>query len=268
MKEFFTNNNGIFKKLKGWLHFRIYRLGFHFDLTLCKRWKWRKYLFKDSKVLEVGSGGGPWTIELLIKNNKVTVVDISKSCFERLRKKVDTFPLRNKNVRFTQCHVKDFTSQEKYDQIILFEVLEHIKDDELVVKNLSAMLKPSGQMLISTPSKDHQPIFGEATSVEEKGGHIRKGYTFSDYDKMLSKNGLEIAKQDSCSGFFTRKSTALIRLVHRKFKLMGLVYLLRLLLRPVTCLDILYPGYAPYVNFVIAKKIKAGSYRSKNRNGS
>lgn len=246
------------RKIKGWLYFRIYRLNLHFDLTLYKRWKWKKYLSKNSKVLEIGSGGGPWTVELLLRNNEITSVDRAESHLGRLRRKIDSFPLKNKSIKLIKCHAKDFVSQEKYDQIILFEVLEHIKEDELVVKNLSAMLKLGGQMLISTPSKDHKVITGEEISEEEGSSgsaHVRKGYSFSDYDKMLSKNGLKVVKRESCAGFFTSQGTVFVRVVDSKVKFRSFMYGLCLLLRLITYLDFLFPRYPRYVNFVIAEKM-------------
>ena len=39
----------------------------------------------------------------------------------------------------------------KYDAILLFEVLEHVKDPFTAVKSLNYLLKPKGRLYISTP---------------------------------------------------------------------------------------------------------------------
>ena len=38
-----------------------------------------------------------------------------------------------------------------FDTIVSFETIEHIKEDELFIKNLAQLLKPNGKLIISTP---------------------------------------------------------------------------------------------------------------------
>jgi len=64
---------------------RIYRLNLHFDLILVSRWKWRKFFTHNARVLEIGPGGGTWTLELLRRNNSVTVADVNMASLLRLK---------------------------------------------------------------------------------------------------------------------------------------------------------------------------------------
>lgn len=241
-------------KFKGWFFFRIYRLNLYFDPVLCRRWKWRKYFPVNSRVLEIGPGGGPWTIELLLRNNEVTVVDIADSSLNRLKKKTEIFPLHNKRLEIIKGHARDFRTTKRYDRIIIFEVLEHILEDELTLSNLIDLLAPSGRLLISTPNRDHIPLTGEGISFQEDGGHVRKGYSFPDFERILSKLHFKIIKKLSTAGFFTRRSMALSNAIFRCTRSKGVLYLSRLLLRPASYLDPLFPSYPRYSIFTIAER--------------
>jgi len=203
--------------MKGFIHkleYIVYRLGLHFDAALSKRWKWRRYLWQRCNTLEVGGGGGPWTIELLKRFNRVVCVDIGIDDLKRTEKKLKKFNLWNgNNIGLFHADIRDFVIDEKFDQIVIFEVLEHIKNDKAVICKLADMLKNNGQILISTPSSNFIPFYGEYIEAEENGGHVRKGYSFDDFERLLFFSGLTIVKKDSCGGYFTQKSIELVRKV-------------------------------------------------------
>ncbi len=242
------------KRIISWLAFRVYRLNLHFDLVLARRWKWRKYLTRNRLVLEVGPAGGPWTLELLRRNNRVTVVDVDMASLLRLKSKVAGFPLKSKAVRLVNSTAADFSSREKYDQIVLFEVLEHIADDCRALDNLVRHLAPGGEILISTPHRDHIPIAGEGVSPSEDGGHVRKGYDEEDFRRLLGDRGLQLTRLETACGWFTRSLTALANRVGRRTGSPWLFYLVRLIFRPLTRLDFLRPGYPPYTIFLTASR--------------
>lgn len=239
-------------KLISWILLRIYRLNLHFDLILVSRWKWRKYFAHDSLVLEIGPGGGPWTLELLKRNNRVTVADVDMASLLRLKNKLELFPLKRDQAHMVNCHAKNFSSQKKYDQIIIFEVLEHIMDDERALVNLVRHLAPGGEVLISTPSRDHRPIAGECVSPREDGRHVRKGYSFEDFANMLSRCGMKIIKKDTAARWFTRRLTAASNAVYRLTKNQTLTLFFRIVSRPLAKLDLFLPWYKPYCIFLIA----------------
>ena len=244
------------KKIISWISFRIYRLNLHFDLVLVSRWKWRKYFARDGRILEIGPGGGPWTLELLKRGNTVTVVDVDLSSLLRLKRKIEVFPLKNRRVNLINSHAKNFSSREEYDQIIVFEVLEHIKEDELTLANLVRHLAPGGEILISAPSRNHIPIAGESVSQCEDGRHVRKGYSFQDYAVMLSRCGMKITRKETAAGWFTRRLTSCNNTVYRLTHNQVFFLVSRLLFRPLARLDFLIPWYKPYCLFVIAAREK------------
>ncbi len=233
---------------------KIYKLHLHCGIGFYKRWFWRKYLEKgDVNTLEVGPGGGPWTLYLLELGNRVTVLDVDEDSLNRLEYKLKRFGYcKPSRIRLVHSHIRDFDPNEYFDQIVLFEVLEHIKEDKFVMQKLAKYLRPGGRILISTPSADHIPLYSDGgIDTEGKGGHVRKGYSLEDFEQMACETGLEVIFKDSRYGYFTQWAMDVERatpyyLSNRVFKMF-----LNALLRPFTWLDIFYAGYPKYTNFVI-----------------
>lgn len=69
-------------------------------------------------------------------------------------------------------------TDQKFDLITLFEVMEHVKDPELVLRLVDEHLAPGGTVLISTPAFE-SPTFGK--DDEQNKCHIRL-YTLKDED--------------------------------------------------------------------------------------
>lgn len=67
---------------------------------------------------------------------------------------------------------------QKFNLIMAFEVMEHVKDPELVFKLIDKVLAPGGTVLISTPAFE-SPTFGK--DDEQNKCHVRL-YTLKDED--------------------------------------------------------------------------------------
>jgi SAM-dependent methyltransferase len=81
---------------------------------------------------------------------------------------------------------------EKYHLILSIDVMEHIEEDERVMRNLYESLKPGGMLLISTPSDQG----GSDTHHHHEGGvhgfideHVRDGYNIDDIGEKLMQAG-------------------------------------------------------------------------------
>lgn len=234
---------------------KIYKLHLHCDIVFYKRWSWRKHLGKgDIDTLEVGPGGGVWTLQMLKLGNSVTAVDIDKDSLNRLEHKLNMFgycdPSRIKLV-LVQDNLRGIETNERFDQIVLFEVLEHIKEDIAVIEKLTCLLKEGGRMLVSTPSVKYIPFYGDEIDTDGKGGHVRKGYSFDELKEIGHRMGLKVLFKDSCGGYFTRLAIIVERIIFDCLPNMPFKMCLNALLRPFTWLDIFYPRYPDYINLVV-----------------
>lgn len=151
----------------------------------------------DKKILEVGCATGYMGEKLRKQGNYVVGLDISKKDIQKAKKVLD------------QAFVVDLESEKlpklnfKFDLILLTEVIEHLFEPELVIKKLVTVLKPEGQILISTPNFLHlynrcKMLCGNFEYIEEtviNKSHIHF-FTYSTLKKTIDSLGLKIVKEN------------------------------------------------------------------------
>ncbi len=99
-------------------------------------------------VLEVGCGEGRGVDLLIKKSATFTAVDKIKPVIERLQKK---YP----ESHFISMNIPPLTGlpDNSFDTVVSFQVIEHIQDDELFLKEIYRVLKPGGTALLTTPNR-------------------------------------------------------------------------------------------------------------------
>lgn len=107
----------------------------------------RDFEFKDTdKVLEVGPGETP--VSAVVKNGDHYSLDIDESHLD-----LNCSVAEDNKVRVILGSIDQPINDgyfEYFDYILLFDVIEHVEDVELVFKNLNSLLKPGGKVLIET----------------------------------------------------------------------------------------------------------------------
>ena len=88
----------------------------------------------------------------------------------------------------------------RFDQIICYETLEHIKDDSAVCRSFYKLLKPRGELHLCCPNAEHPRWRDEKLDVEETGGHVRCGYTLQSYRELLEPIGFSIESYSPVGG--------------------------------------------------------------------
>tara|TARA_B100000579_G_scaffold432024_1_gene448111 strand:+ start:1299 stop:2222 length:924 start_codon:yes stop_codon:yes gene_type:complete len=109
--------------------------------------------FNKKKFLEVGSGHGLLT-KYLLENNKKNegiICDISQQSLN-LTKRVINYKKHKSNIKFIKKDFFKFNNKDKFDFIILGEVIEHVKKPKKFLNKAKKLLKPDGKIFISTCS--------------------------------------------------------------------------------------------------------------------
>ncbi|GEM_PF-2185445 len=243
--------------LKNYFYCRLDSLNLHRDLAFSKRWRYRKFFCKGNiRTLDVGGGGGPFTAQCLKNGNSVTLVDLDGAKIDKALKKLKALGfLDPARIKAVTGDIREYETEDKFEQILLLEVLEHIQNDQALLNKLASFLKPRGRLIISSPTDNFPSFYGEKVSCAEDGGHVRKGYSFRDIQEKIQRSGLKVIFMESYIGYFTQKGLAFSRYLSDHFTAnLCLAVFLKILLLPFSWLDKLAHSYPDYCLFVIAQK--------------
>lgn len=134
---------------------------------------WLKYLNKfidltngkDRKVLEIGCSIAAPSHILYDRGFNTTATDYSKYAVSKAHELAKSL---KKNIKFAVVDVqKPIPLNAKYDIIIAFEVIEHLKNPTQAIKNMKAKLKDNGVLICSTPNGDHD-VYIDPTHISVK----------------------------------------------------------------------------------------------------
>lgn len=129
--------------------------------------------FVKGDLLEVGCGEGRGIDYLLPSVNSYTAIDKIAPVIERLQKKYPQGKFISGNIP----PLSDF-KDNSFDSIVSFQVIEHIQDDHLFLKEINRVLKPGGIALITTPNR---PL-----SLSRNPWHIRE-YTAAELTQLATR---------------------------------------------------------------------------------
>ena len=183
----------------------LYRLGFHRDIFSHSRFHkiTRQFVRGKVKTLEIGTGGGPFSVELLARENILTIVEIDKDTAKKTFDKLARYyPQALVDLRIG--HANKVSLGADYHQIILLEVLEHIKDDRLLLRRIYEALEPGGRLLISTPTATAGLLKKDYVTPVEDGDHVRVGYDGPELDSYLRESGFVTIYRDYYGYWYAR----------------------------------------------------------------
>ena len=139
----------------------------------------KKYL--KGSLAEVGPGKGEFFNYYKKYLNSIKLIEPDKKLYLHLKKKY-----KKKNVKIENKTISKI--KNKFQSIIYFNVLEHIKDDLKEVKDAKKKLVKNGFLIFSVPA--FQTFYNE---FDKSVGHFKR-YNKKDFKKISSKTNLKIEK--------------------------------------------------------------------------
>lgn len=137
------------------------------------------YVAKTEDILEVGAGTGHTALALLedgYRNPSIGEIHINGL-------------LHAKQYGLDKLYQFDLRSppfHEHFDVVALFDVLEHIADDKLALRNIHGMLRPGGRVILTVPA--HRWLWSR---IDELAGH-HKRYNRKGLVSLLGSAGFEM----------------------------------------------------------------------------
>ena len=135
------------------------------------------------EVLDVGCGGGILSEGLFDLGAKVTGIDAAGPSLEVARIHAKN---NDKDITYLEITAEELlaTSDKKYDVVCCLEVLEHVPDPKALVKACISLLKPNGQLFLSTINKNPRSWITAIVGAEYLFNILPKGtHEFSKFIK-------------------------------------------------------------------------------------
>ena len=145
-----------------------------------------RHVGKSEKVLEIGAGTG-YTARAL-QNDGYLDLSVGEPQVSGLRY-AKQYGLR----KLCQFDLRSAPFRDPFNAVALFDVLEHLPEDELALRNIHGLLRPRGRVLLTVPA--HRWLWSR---IDELSGHYRR-YDRRRLSSVLKSAGFEILE---CRYFF------------------------------------------------------------------
>lgn len=134
---------------------------------------------KNSKIIDIGSGSGI-NIQYL-KNYNIVGVDKSKRLVQAGKKE-------GKNIRMYDVEKRIPFRKNSFDVALCLDILEHLENDDRVLKEIYRILTPKGKILITVPA------FGFLWGQQDIVSMHKRRYTKRMLIKLVKENNFKIKR--------------------------------------------------------------------------
>lgn len=156
------------------------------------------YIKPNTKVLDIGCSSGNLGKELIDqKNCLVDGIELNKFDYFKAKKRL-------RKVHNLNIEVDNLSGiQEKYDYIILSDVIEHLVNPISTLKKIKSLIKFNGEIVFSVPNMAHLSVrlmllngdfsYGKTGLLDNSHLHF---YTFKEIQRVFNGAGYEILFQE------------------------------------------------------------------------
>lgn len=210
-----------------------------------------RYIKKPpAKILDAGAGIGSQVFWLMHQYPKAAIfgVDVDKNKLTQAKNFI-----KAKKVHFGYADIsKNVQGKNSYDLIVNIDVLEHIKNYKVVLKNFYDLLKKGGYVYIHTPQPNQKRIFKQFEKWHHED-HVREGYSPTLLKKELEKAGFQVVIAKETFGFFGKLAWELNHFaLSKSFIFAGITFPFLFLLAKA---DLLFENKHGLATAILARKI-------------
>lgn len=137
-------------------------------------------------VVELGCGSGIGIAHYVGRTEKVIAVDYNDELLNWVSLRYGAAPVEARKVDLIDDW--DALGDIVADSVLMMDVLEHFKDNEMIFRRAAGLLAPGGHLCVKVPA-------GRAaySDLDRASGHFRR-YDRDDIDRLAAISGLDIVR--------------------------------------------------------------------------
>jgi ubiquinone/menaquinone biosynthesis C-methylase UbiE len=157
------------------------------------------WLHPQSRVLEIGPGGGKWTVRIAPKVGHLTVFDVAQTMIDRTRARCDAAGLANVSYQLGDGRGFAPLPDASQDLVWSYDVFVHIalEDTAAYLLEISRVLVDGGLVVLHHAVNDTAPAMDR---IETFNDWYRDGHTLGQYyyhsrealDRLYARAGLRV----------------------------------------------------------------------------
>ncbi|MBX5449904.1 class I SAM-dependent methyltransferase [Thermogemmatispora sp.] len=153
----------------------------------------RGYSVRGERWLDLGCGIGDLTLRLAACGAKAVGIERDEHKVARATAVASRAGLYS--ARFLAADVCRLRELELglFDGVCCLAILEHIWDDLALLREIAAVLRPGGLLVLQVPAAGRKLL----PAAEREDGHVRPGYTVPEMYALLEACNFRVARYDS-----------------------------------------------------------------------
>lgn len=160
---------------------------------------------KNLNIIDVGCGGGLISVPICQLGAKVTAIDANSYNIKALSEYTSS---NNLDINPVNATVEEYISNypdQLHDVVLCLEVLEHVSNQSVFIRNLLRLLKPTGMLILSTINRTIKS-YAQAIIAAE---YILKWVPTNTHDYSKFSKPSELCKMLEASNFQLKNLTGL-----------------------------------------------------------
>ena len=116
----------------------------------------RPHLKPGSRLLEVGCGAGNLLLQASVRGSHPVALDLAMQALTFVRSRLREASLGSEAPRDFSClqSIGEYLplASNSFDCILLSEVIEHLEEPQVSIREATRVLRPGGRLLVTTPN--------------------------------------------------------------------------------------------------------------------